>query len=420
MSSSKTKKKNWASSLGPGLITGASDDDPSGIATYSQAGAQFGFTTLWTMLFTYPLMATVQEISARIGRVTGQGISANILRYYGRPLSYIIVFLLLIANTLNLGADIGAMGEGMKLLLGGSAFLYAFLLASLSVLLQIFVRYTRYVFYLKWLTMSLFAYVATVFIVKIPWTEVLHYTFLPHISFNKDFLIVLIALFGTTISPYLFFWQASEEAEDEADTPGKLPLSQAPEQATPELQRITFDTYIGMAYSNIVSFCIILATAATLHTHGMHNIETAAQAAEALRPLAGKFAFLLFTLGIIGTGLLALPVLAGSSAYAVGETFGWPIGLEKNLKNAKGFYTVLLLGFIVGLFLIRSSINPMKVLFWAAVINGVIAVPVMIMMILIGSNPKAMGKFTIPLHLKFLAWITVLMMFGTVAGLLVV
>lgn len=350
--------------LGPGLITGASDDDPSGIATYSQAGAQFGYAMLWTMLFSYPLMSAIQEISARIGRVTGDGIAANIRKHYPKPIVYCAVALLLVANIFNLGADIGAMGAAAKLLLPGPMLIYTILFGVLSLLLQIFVPYDKYVRYLKWLTLALFAYVVTAIVVGEPKWAALRATMLPSLTFHKYYFTALIAVLGTTISPYLFFWQASEEVEDVTLNPNEQPLNRAPQQAPAQFQRISFDTYLGMALSNIVAYSIILTTAATLHVHGILDIQTADQAARALEPLAGRFAFLLFALGIIGTGLLAVPVLAGSAAYGVSEAFRWPASLEKKPRQAKKFYAMIGAATLIRLMLNFVYLNPVKALFW--------------------------------------------------------
>ncbi len=403
------EKKGILQSLGPGLITGASDDDPSGIATYSQAGAQFGFGLLWTLLFCYPLMSCMQEISAQIGRVTGRGIAGNMRRYYPRWLLYIVVLSVLCANIINLGADIGAMGAAVKLLVGGSALLYAAGFAIVSLLLEIFVPYHTYARILKWLTASLFTYVATVFVVHIPWGEALRATVLPSFSFNAKFIIALVAVLGTTISPYLFFWQASEEVEEERTAQDK-PLKKAPEQATRQLGRIHADTFVGMAFANLVAFFIMLTTAVTLNTHGITDIQTSAQAAEALRPVAGKFAFALFTVGIIGTGMLALPVLGGSAAYALGEALHWPVSLERRNLHLRGFYGILAAATLIGLGLNFIHIDPIKALFWSAVINGVVSGPVMIVMMLMASNPKVMGQFTIKRGAKIMGWTATVVM----------
>ena len=415
--SAETKTKSILQMLGPGLVTGASDDDPSGIGTYSQAGAQFGMGLLWTIPFTFPLMCAVQEISARIGRVSGKGIAGN-LRVYPRWLMYSIIFLLVLANVINLGADIAAMGAAAKLLLGGPAILYAITLTVVSVLLEVFICYDRYAHVLKWLTLTIFAYVATAFVVQIPWGETLKQTFWPHVSFSPDYLTALIAVFGTTISPYLFFWQASQEVEEITAHKGAHALKRTPKEAPAEFWRIRIDTVVGMFFSNIVAFFIILTCAVTLHAHGITSINTAAEAAEALRPVAGKFAFALFAGGIIGTGLLALPVLAGSAAYAVGEAMGWPIGLDKKAARAKGFYSVIAGAMLLGLALNFTPIDPIKALFWSAVINGVTAVPVLVLMMLMANNAKIMGKkFTIPRILRLLGWTTAAVMLAATIGM---
>lgn len=413
---SKTKK-NLFRLLGPGLITGASDNDPSGIATYSQAGAQFGYGMLWTMLFSYPLMSGIQDISARIGRVTGHGIAGNLRRYYPNWLTYIVVGLMVIANTINLGADIGAMGASLHLLLGGSALLYAALFALTSLVLQITVPYTKYASVLKWLTITLFAYVVSVFVVHVPWGQALRGTIIPSISLKGNYLTTLIAILGTTISPYLFFWQASQEVEEVITNPEAEPLKQAPEQAPKQIERIRLDTYVGMGFSNIVAFFIILTAAVTLHAQGKTDINSAAQAAEALRPVAGNFAFWLFGGGIIGTGLLAIPVLAGSAAYGVGEALKWPTGLERKPLDARGFYTILALATLIGLGINFTPINPIDALFWSAVFNGVVAPPVMIMMMLLATNPKVMKRFTISRRLRIMGWLATTVMCIATVGL---
>ena len=413
----EVKTKSILQMLGPGLVTGASDDDPSGIGAYSQVGAQFGMGLLWTIPFTYPLMCAVQEISARIGRVSGKGISGN-LRAYPRWLMYSIIFLLLVANVINLGADIAAMGAAAKLLLGGPAILYAIALTVVSVLLEVFISYDRYAHVLKWLTLTIFAYVATAFVVHIPWGETLKQTFWPQVSLSADYLTALIAVFGTTISPYLFFWQASQEVEEITAHKGAHALKRTPKEALAEFWRIRVDTVVGMFFSNIVAFFIILTCAVTLHAHGITSINTAAEAAEALRPVAGRFAFALFAAGIIGTGLLALPVLAGSAAYAVGEAMGWPIGLDKKVLRAKGFYAVIAGAMLLGLALNFTPIDPIKALFWSAVINGVTAVPVLVLMMLMANNAKIMGKkFTIPRILRLLGWTTAVVMLAATIGM---
>ena len=396
--------------LGPGLITGASDDDPSGIATYSQAGAQFGFALGWVMLFSWPLMCAIQEISARIGRVTGHGIAGNLKRHYPAPLLHGIVALLAVANIINIGADLGAMAAALKLLVGGPALIYVAAFGLASALLEIFARYSRYVSILKWLTLSLFAYVAVAFVVNIPWRTVAYSLVVPDISFDPVYLTVVVAILGTTISPYLFFWQAEEEAEEVKERIGAIPLGRAPEQAPSELSRIRMDTIVGMGLSNLVALFIILTTAATLHANGITDIQTSSQAAEALRPIAGNFAFLIFALGIIGTGLLALPVLAGSTAYAIGEAMGWHVGLTRIPRRAKAFYAIIALATLIGAILNFTPLDPIKALFWSAVINGVVAVPVMVAMMMLSSNRAVMGVFITPPILKSIGWgVTIVM-----------
>ena len=403
--------------LGPGLVTGASDDDPSGIATYSQAGAQFGFALGWVMLFSWPLMCAIQEISARIGRVTGRGLAGNLKHHHSAPLLYGVVTLLLLANTINIGADLGAMGAALKLLIGGPQLVYVAAFGMGSVLLEALVRYSRYVSVLKWLTVSLFAYVAVAFIVPIPWSAVAYYLVVPRVTLQPAYLTVLVAILGTTISPYLFFWQAEQEVEETRERPGAKPLRRAPAQARRELRRIRIDTVLGMGLSNLVALFIILTTAATLHAHGVTDIQTSSQAAEALRPIAGQLVFLVFGLGIIGTGLLALPVLASSSAYAVGETLGWHVGLARRPGRAKAFYAVIAGATLVGVVMNFTPIDPVKALFSSAVINGVVAVPVMAVMMLLSSNPAAMGHYRLPRTLKILGWLATAVMAVAAVGL---
>ena len=413
------KKKGLGALIGPGLLTGASDDDPSGIGTYSQVGAQFGYGMLWTMVLSYPLMVAAQLICARIGRVTGKGLAGNLREYYPRWALYPLVALLLAANTINIGADLGAMGAGIQLLLGGAAGWYTVAFGLISVGLEVMVPYHRYVRVLKWLTLALFAYVATVFVVKIPWGQVLHDTLLPKLSLDKGYITAIVAIFGTTISPYLFFWQASQEVEDLEACVEDRPLLEAPQQAVAQLHRIGVDTYLGMGASNIVAFFIILTTAATLHAHGVHDIESAAQTAQALKPVAGPFAFALFALGIVGTGLLAVPVLAGSAAYAVAETMRWNSSLESAPAKARGFYTVIAIATLAGTAMNFVHINPIKALFWTAVINGVIAVPMLAAVMLVAARRKAMGEFAISGRLQAMGWITTAVMAACVAGMAV-
>jgi NRAMP (natural resistance-associated macrophage protein)-like metal ion transporter len=404
--------------LGPGLITGAADDDPSGIATYSQAGAQFGFNTLWTLVLTYPFMVGIQLVSARIGRVTGHGLATNIRRAYSPWLLYSIVLLLLVANVINIAADIAAMGEAARLVTGvGSSHLYSLGFGVLCLSLQVWMPYATYVRYLKWLTLGLLAYVGTVFAVKLPWLEVLHKTVWPDFTFTKDSVALIVAIFGTTISPYLFFWQASQEVEEIRADDSTLALRKRPEHAAKHLRRIKVDTFVGMGFSNLVAYFIILTTAVTLGAHGVTTIQTSAQAAEALRPVAGEFAFFLFALGIIGTGMLAVPVLAGSAAYAVTESFKWTNGLDLKAVEAQEFYGIIALATIGGMLLNFAPIDPIKALMLSAQINGVIAVPIMAVMMLLAHNKKLMGSFTLSRRHTIIGWLGVLVMLVAVVAM---
>jgi NRAMP (natural resistance-associated macrophage protein)-like metal ion transporter len=403
--------------LGPGLIAGAADDDPSGIATYSQAGAQYGYGLLWSVLVTTPLMIGIQVVSARIGRVTGHGLAANIREHFPRPLLYLIVSLLLVANTLNIAADLGAMGDALVLVAGGSSEIYEVLFALVSLTLQIFIPFPRYAPILKWLTLALFAYVGAVLVVHVSLWDSLVGTLLPTLTYDGSYLAIFVAVLGTTISPYLFFWQASQEVEEQRATPGHEPLREAPAQARSHLARIKIDTTLGMVYSNLIAFCIMLTTAVTLHAAGITDIRSAAQAAEALRPLAGQFAFLLFAAGIIGTGLLAVPILAGSAAYAVSETFRWPIGLGLTLTQARGFYTILTVATVLGIAIDLTGVDSMRMLVWAAIVNGVISVPIMAVMMLLAANPAVMGPFVVSRRLKILGWLAVGVMAAAVAAM---
>jgi NRAMP (natural resistance-associated macrophage protein)-like metal ion transporter len=405
--------------LGPGLITGAADDDPSGIATYSQAGAQFGVNMLWTMVFTFPLMVGIQLVSARIGRVTGEGLAANIRRLFPRWVLLGVVGLLVIANTINIAADIAAMGEALQLVIGGAEHGHAVVFGVLSLLLQVFIPYQSYVRVLKWLTLSLLAYVAVAFSVHIDWPAAIRQSFAPDLSFNPDFVAVVVAVFGTTISPYLFFWQASQEVEELRGGNGTSSLTSSLNDARMHLRRIKIDTYVGMGFSNLIAFFIILSAAATLHVAGITQIQTSAQAAQALRPIAGDFSFLLFSLGIIGTGMLAVPVLAGATAYAVADSFGWRQGLDRKLFEAKEFYAIIAFATLGGVVLDFTPIDPIKALFWSAVINGVIAVPIMAVMMLMATRSDVMGAFVIKRRLKWLGWLATAAMALVVATMLV-
>ena len=410
-------RDNWFKALGPGLITGASDDDPSGIGTYSQVGAQGGMGMLWSIIYSFPMMVAIQLVSAQIGRVTGAGIAGNMKKYYPRWVMFTLVFLMLCANMINIGADIAAMGEAANLVLSGNMLIYAVILTFISVMLQVMIPYNKYVFILKWLCLVLFAYVAVVFSVNVPWVEAVKNSLLPTMTFNSTNITMIIAVLGTTISPYLFFWQASEEVEDEEDNPDEHPLKEAPEQATKQFLRIRKDTVIGMAFSNLIAFFIMLSAAVTLHMHGKTDIESASQAAEALRPIAGELTFSLFAIGIIGTGLLALPVLAGSAAYAVCEIFSLPMGLNKRPNEAKRFYGLITGITFLGMLIIFIGINPIKALFWSAVINGVVAVPIMVLMMLMGRNKEVMGDFILTTRTTIVGWISTLIMFAAAVGM---
>jgi NRAMP (natural resistance-associated macrophage protein)-like metal ion transporter len=401
--------RGFLNTLGPGLITGASDDDPSGIGTYSQAGAQLGYSVGWTMLLTFPLMVAIQEISARVGRVTGLGIAGNICRHYSILLLNVVVALLFIANTINIAADLGAMADATRLLIGGArvpGIIYVLAFGVTSVAAQIFLDYKRYVSVLKWLTLSLFAYVGALAFAHISWGEALAGVFVPRLTWSGDYFTTIVAIFGTTISPYLFFWQASQEAEDQRVDITKQPLIDKHYGAQKEFHRIRADTVVGMAFSNLIALSIIVTAAATLHAAGKTDIQTSAQAAEALRPIAGAFAEIIFALGIVGTGLLAIPVLAGSTAYAVGEGRQWPVGLARKPKEAGAFYAVLALSAAIGIALNFTSINPISALYWSAVVNGVLAVPVMVLLMIMSRRKDVMGHFVIGGPLYWLGWLS--------------
>jgi NRAMP (natural resistance-associated macrophage protein)-like metal ion transporter len=408
-SQAEGEKRGFFRTLGPGLITGAADDDPSGIATYSQAGAQFGYNIGWTLVLAFPLMVAIQDVAAQIGRVTGRGIARNLRRHYPPRLLYGVVLLLLIANVVNLGADLAAMGAALGLLVGGDTGLYTFCFGIVCVVLEIWISYARYAAILKWATLSLFSYVAVVMITHVPWATALPSLVLPDIAWSTAYATTFVAILGTTISPYLFFWQAGQEIEEQRRNHAK-PLCIAPREAGPELKRIRMDTLTGMGFSNIVSIAIIFATAATLHAHGVHDIQTSSQAAEALRPIAGDFAFALFALGIIGTGMLAVPVLAGSAAYAVTEMSGQAGTLDAKLVDAPLFYAVIALTTMAGTTLQVSGIDPIKALYWSAVVNGILAVPLMVVMMLIARNPRAMGRLTIGPRTTILGWAATVVM----------
>ena len=405
--------------LGPGLITGAADDDPSGIATYSQAGAQFGLNMLWTLVFTYPLMVAVQVISGRIGRVTGKGLAANLLETVPQWLVVALVLLLFVANTINIGADIAAMGAAAELLTGGGATVFTVIAAAISLALQVMVPYHLYVRYLKWLTLVLFAYVGVVFAVHIDWAEVALRVVAPQVQFTADWITVVVAVFGTTISPYLFFWQTAEEVE-EMELRNQPDLNHMPRQAAKrQLRQLGIDTFTGMAISNLIAFFIILTTAVTLNRSGITDIQTAEQAAQALRPVAGPLAFVLFSFGIIGTGFLAVPVLAGSCGYAVSEAFGLPKGLEKKPHEAKAFYGVIVAATVIAVAVVFSPISPIKMLFWSAVINGVAAVPILCTMMVLARRHQQMGAYVANRWQWILGWAATAVMAAAVVAMFV-
>lgn len=414
-----TTKPRLLRALGPGLITGASDDDPSGIATYSQTGAQFGYATSWTLLFSYPLMVAIQIISARLGRTTGRGIAGNLRKFYPNSVVYVCVSLLLAANIINVGADIGAMADAVRVLIGGPQIVYVLAFGVVCVVMQVYLSYKRYIGVLKWLTLALFAYIATLFFVKVDWATLAQSFVVPHLSFDKDYLTAIVAIFGTTISPYLFFWQASQEVEEIRAVPERKALKTAPEQAEDAQARIGVDTFVGMGFSNIVALAIMVTAAATLHASGVTNIESSAQAAQALKPLAGVMAETIFALGIVGTGLLAVPVLAGSAAYAVGETLRWPTGLDRKPERAKAFYATIAVATLIGVGLNFSPINPIRALYWSAVINGVVAVPIMVMMMLMAVQTRIMGEHTVGIWLRTFGWLSTAVMAVTAAAMIV-
>lgn len=406
-------------SLGPGFITGASDDDPSGIATYSQTGAIFGFQQAWTALFSFPLMTAIQEMCGRIGLVTGRGLAGVIREHYSKKILYSAVFLLFTANTINIGADLGAMAASLQLIINIPFMFLLLAVVFLTLTLEIFVSYKVYSKYLKYLTFALLSYLIVAFIVKVDWSDVLISTFVPTIQLNKAYLLNIVAIFGTTISPYLFFWQAAEEVEEEVAHHKLRNMGAGQPKITPkDISKLRLDTIIGMFFSNLVMFFIIIATGATLFKNGINNINSASDAAFALRPVGGDFAFLLFAIGIIGTGFLAIPILAGSASYAVSEAFGWKEGLYRKLKQARGFYFVIILATFLGVLINLTKINPIAFLYYTAVINGIIAPPLLVMILLIANNKKIMGNRTNNKWLNFLGIITIAIMILAACALL--
>jgi NRAMP (natural resistance-associated macrophage protein)-like metal ion transporter len=401
--------RRFFSELGPGLITGAADDDPSGIATYSVTGATFGYGPLWTALFSFPLMVAVQLMCARLGMVTGRGLAAVIRRRYPRPVLWFACSLLIVANVINIGADLGGMGEATQMVTGVSAFWWTPVFAVVIVLLLCFTSYRQMARVLKWLTLVLFAYVITAFIARPDWAKVLHATLIPDIQWSGAYLSVLVGILGTTISPYLFFWQAAEEVEEERCI-GRNTVAQRQGATDEELRRSRTDVLTGMFFSNLVMYFIILTTAATLHAHGLTQIDTARQAAEALRPLAGNGAYWLFTLGLIGTGMLGVPVLAGSSAYAIAEAMAWHGSLDSKPRVAPKFYAVLAVAMSVGLCLVYAGVGPVKMLFWSAVANGVLAPPLIVLIVLLTTDRTVMGNRVNPAWLRRLGWLAAIVM----------
>ena len=395
--------------LGPGLVTGAADDDPSGIGTHSQVGAEFGYGLAWTFVLSFPLMIVIQIIAAEIGRITGAGIARNLKRHYPRPVLWFMVTLLLIANIVNLGADLSAMGAALKLLAGGSGTLYTLFFGIVCIVLEVGLSYPRYASILKWTTLSLFSYFAVVAVAHVPWPHALRSLVVPELQFNAAYATAFVAILGTTISPYLFFWQAGQEIEEQRRHHAK-PLCLTARTAGPELRRIRLDTLTGMAFSTIISLAIVYATAATLHANGIHDIETSSQAAEALRPIAGRFAFAMFAIGIIGTGLLAVPILAGSAAYAVTEMAGIAGSLDAKPLSARLFYGTIAATTLAGAALNGVGIDPARALYWTAVVNGILAGPLMVMMMLIVRNPRAMGRLTVSRTQTILGWTATLVM----------
>ena len=417
-------RKDLASRLGPGLITGAADDDPSGIATYSQAGAQFRFALVWTLFLTLPLMIGIQMLSARIGFVTHEGLATNIGKMCPRWLTLGLIGLLVAANTINIAADIGAMAEAVKLLAGGPQPLYVLAFGALCIATQIYFSYERTVRVLKWLTLALFAYVAVVLAVSVPWKRAVVESLQPWNYFPagvsaKDYAAMVVAVLGTTISPYLFFWQASQEVEDNHRRPNVRELREHPEYVAEHLSRIKEDTFVGMTFSNVIALFIVIATAVTLNEHGITNIQTSAQAAEALRPVAGEFAFAVFAMGIVGTGLLAVPVLAGSAAYAASEVFGWRAGLSHGFHEARGFYLIIIAATGIGTAMGAFEVDPIRALVWSAIVNGVISVPIMVVLMRIGQSRELMGSYTISRRHRFFGWAATLVMAIAVAMLFI-
>lgn len=398
-------EKSYLEKLGPGLITGAADDDPSGIATYSQAGAQYGTSLLWLATWTFPLMAIIQEMCARIALVTGRGLASNIKHSYSRKILYFCTALLFIANTLNIGADLGAMARTIQLIAPSLSFVFLIIIiGGLGLLLQIFIPYQKYTKYLKWLVITLFSYIITGFIIHMDWIQIFKNGIMPHLAFSKNEILLVTGILGTTISPYLFFWQTSQEVEEEIAT-GKHTAKSRRGTDEKEIKKMRFDVWTGMFFSNLVMFFIIAVCANTLFTHGITNIGTASDAAQALAPLAGHFATILFTIGIIGTGMLAIPVLAGSTAYAISESFGWKEGLYRKWRQARAFYGVIIISIVVGIFINFLGIDPIKALIYSAIGNGIIAPIILVFILQISSSEKIMGQYKNSKYVNMAGWL---------------
>lgn len=411
------KSRDYWNMLGPGLTTGASDDDPSGIATYSQTGAKYGFQFLWLAIFTFPLMAVVQEMCARIGLVTGRGLAGNIRRHYSKKVLYSCAALLFGANAFNIGANLGAMAKAVQLIVPGANYvLVLFGFTFLCLALQIFTPYARYAKYLKWLALVLFTYILSAFLADINWGEALKHLVVPRMQFTQDQILLVCAILGTTISPYLFFWQTSQEVEDQI-LDGRTSIAQRSGGTKPEMRKMRIDVWSGMALSNIVMFFIIAACGGVLFTNGITEITSAAQAAEALRPFAGDATYFLFAIGIIGTGLLAIPVLAGSSSYALSESFKWREGMYRPLRQAHAFYGVIIISMFVGLGINFLGIDPFKALIYSAVANGIVAPVVLILIVRLSSNKKIMGEWVNKRYVTIIGWIatTVMLVSGVAA-----
>lgn len=414
------KIKQFLKVLGPGFITGASDDDPTAIAAYSQAGAQFGYSQLWTCLFTFPFMSVIQEMCGRIGMVTGKGLAGVIRKHYSKKLLYFAVLLLIIANIINIGADLGAMAASVQLVIPVPFSVWLLIFTIIILLMEVFISYQTYARYLKYLALTLLAYVATALIVKQDWTKIIFSTFIPYLSTDKKYLLNLVAILGGNISPYLFFWQASEEVEEEVEHHKIRAMGRGvPKIRTRDLRDLKIDTIIGMIFSNVITLFIGITAASTLGAHGISNIATASDAALALKPLAGNFSFLFFALGIIGSGLLAVPVLSGSGSYAIAEAFGWKEGLYRKFRKAHGFYGVITIATLVGLIINFTQIKPFTLLYYSAALNGILAVPLLIVIILVCNNKFIMRGYTNSYSSNVLGWLITILMTIAALGLVI-